>query len=229
LNSDKNSPLSKRRPFSEGEYGRAYLLKSTKGEVVVKSISLSLNIDFKKRREMLAQMLKEYSIAKICEALGCGPTLPRAFGFDLLIFRNSIEFAMEKCSPLTVFSDEDEEKLSEELGIMHRHNLVHMDIKPFNIMRSTRGHLVFIDFGFSDAITEDCGYKTLTTYRGTPQFVSKDMLKLILVDVIEGYVDLYHNDLTCLTNSINKIRLEVPSTEDKLSESYLPTDLLKSQ
>jgi hypothetical protein len=112
LNSDKNSPLSKRRPFSEGEYGRAYLLKSTKGEVVVKSISLSLNIDFKKRREMLAQMLKEYSIAKICEALGCGPTLPRAFGFDLLIFRNSIEFAMEKCSPLTVFSDKDEEKLS---------------------------------------------------------------------------------------------------------------------
>jgi serine/threonine protein kinase len=106
---------------------------------------------------------------------------------------------------------------------MHRHNLVHMDINPFNIMRSTRGFPVFIDFGFSDAITEECGYKTLTTYRGTPQFVSKDMLRLFSVDFIEGYVDLYHNDLACLIKSINRISLEVSSTENKVSESYLPS------
>jgi hypothetical protein len=42
---------------------------------------------------------------------------------------------MEKCFALTVFSDEDEEKLSEERGIMHKHSLVHMDINLLDIMQ----------------------------------------------------------------------------------------------
>jgi hypothetical protein len=42
---------------------------------------------------------------------------------------------MEKCFALTVFSDADDEKLSEERGIMHKHSLVYMDINLLDIMQ----------------------------------------------------------------------------------------------
>ena len=53
--------------------------------------------------------------------------------------------------------------------ILHKHKIVHMDIKPDNIMFSpTFKKLVFIDYGFSEIIEEEVGFKTLVTFRGTP-------------------------------------------------------------
>ena len=44
-----------------------------------------------------------------------------------------------------------------------------MDIKPENIMFSpSQEKLVFIDFGFSELIEEEAGFKTLTSFQGTP-------------------------------------------------------------
>ena len=57
--------------------------------------------------------------------------------------------------------------------------------------------MVFIDFGFSDIITEDLGLKTYTFFHGTPSFVSKEMMKLLFSEPKYGYVDLYYNDLVC--------------------------------
>jgi serine/threonine protein kinase len=52
-----------------------------------------------------------------------------------------------------------------------------MDINPSNAMFSkSQNKIVFIDFGLSTVIEEDCGFKTFTTFRGTPQYVSKEML-----------------------------------------------------
>lgn len=60
---------------------------------------------------------------------------------------------------------------------------MHMDIKPDNIMKSIfLDKIVFIDFGLSEIIEEDCGYETFTLYRGTPTYVCKDMLKLFSLD-----------------------------------------------
>lgn len=36
---------------------------------------------------------------------------------------------------------------------------------------SSYGKLVFIDFGFADAVQEDCGYKTCTSFLGTLNYV----------------------------------------------------------
>jgi serine/threonine protein kinase len=89
--------------------------------------------------------------------------------------------------------------LMKSLASLHRYRIVHRDINPSNIMVSpTKGKPVFIDFGFADIIREDCGFKTFTNFHGTPTFVSKDMLKLFSVEVVMGYVDLYHNDLVGL-------------------------------
>jgi serine/threonine protein kinase len=141
-------------------------------------------------------VVKEFCIFKICDLLGSGPSVPSAFGFDIIAYNNSIEFAMEKCQPLTDLQEAGFQSLLVSLGNMHRFKIIHMDINPSNIMVSpSKRKPVFIDFGFSEVIAEECGLKTLTSFNGTPTFVSDEMMKLFSVQYKEGFVDLYHNDL----------------------------------
>ena len=77
-----------------------------------------------------------------------------------------------------------------------------MDINPNNLMFSPKSNkIVFIDFGLSKIIREDCSFKTFTNFNGTPQYVSKEMLKLLSVDSTGDFIDLYYNDLVCLKNT----------------------------
>lgn len=58
--------------------------------------------------------------------------------------------------------------------------MMHMDIKPANIMFSeTKGSLVFIDFGFSKFIKEKAGFKSNTLFYGSVIYCNKDMLKIL--------------------------------------------------
>lgn len=41
--------------------------------------------------------IHEYCIMKICDVLRCAPACPSFLGFDLLMFKESIQFAMEEC------------------------------------------------------------------------------------------------------------------------------------
>jgi serine/threonine protein kinase len=92
------------------------------------------------------------------------------------------------------------------LGRLHQYKVMHMDITPENIMFSRRlNKPVFIDFGFSNIIPQMCGFKTYTEFKGTPQYSSKEMLKLFSVESKWDYVDLYYNDLHCLQKSFQKI------------------------
>ena len=105
---------------------------------------------------------------------------------------------MEKCYPLKIWEEKDEESILISLGKMHRFKVIHLDINTNNIMWSpSKKKPVFIDFGFSDVIQEECGFKTLTSFHGTPTFASEEMLQLLCGSFKEGYVDLYHNDLIC--------------------------------
>lgn len=64
---------------------------------------------------------------------------------------------------------------------------------------SIQKQIVFIDFGFSLLVAEEAGYKTLSTYHGTFNFISKEMAKLFGRQKEEnGFVDLYYNDLVGL-------------------------------
>jgi serine/threonine protein kinase len=81
-----------------------------------------------------------------------------------------------------------------------------MDITPENIMFSRRlNKPVFIDYGFSAVIAEERGFKTYTEFKGTPQYSSKEMLKLFSVESKWDYVDLYYNDLHCLQKALQHI------------------------
>jgi serine/threonine protein kinase len=65
---------------------------------------------------------------------------------------------------------------------MHRLRVFHYDIKPDNIMFSpSRGCCVFIDYNLSDMLDVSYGKKVLTMFRGTLDYVSKEM-SLILVN-----------------------------------------------
>lgn len=46
---------------------------------------------------IIMSSIKEYCILKICYELECGPKVHNYFGFDLLIYQDSIQFAMEQC------------------------------------------------------------------------------------------------------------------------------------
>ena len=46
-------------------------------------------------------MIVECAIAKVCSMLGVGPKMKLDIGFDLVCYRDCIEFYMEKCEAVT--------------------------------------------------------------------------------------------------------------------------------
>jgi serine/threonine protein kinase len=129
--------------------------------------------------------------------------MPNYLGFDILVFRDKIEFVMEKCEPVPITKSRYHQLL-ENLWAMHRFKIIHGDITDTNFMFSpVHGKVVFIDFGLSKIIADDCGFKTYTSFRGTPNFVSESMLNLLGVSQKWDFIDLYYNDLVCLQNIIS--------------------------
>ena len=139
--------------------------------------------------------LKEYCICKIASFLKIGPNVSSSFGFDVLIFSDCLHFCMEKCQPCSNYQDTS---LIQGLKMLHSLKIVHIDIKPENIMFSpVYGKNVFIDFGCSTVIEEQAGYKSHTTFKGTLSYCSNQM-KILYQSKQQGYVDLYYNDLHAL-------------------------------
>lgn len=199
LNSGKNSPLARQKPRSEGSYGQIYSFPFFGEKIAIKSFRLSSEEE--KVQNTIAKVIHEYCVMRVCHFLGCGPFAPRYLGYDIVIFNDAAEFAMEECAAVRVEADFMQQMLV-GLGTMHRFRIMHMDINSDNVMYSPRrGKNVFIDFGFSEVIAEECGRKTKTAFRGTPQFVSFEMFQLFTLTSESAYVDLYYNDLVCLQNS----------------------------
>ncbi len=48
--------------------------------------------------EVFSNTLKEYLVFQIASYIEAGPRMKRAFGFDLVIFSDAIEFTMEFCT-----------------------------------------------------------------------------------------------------------------------------------
>jgi serine/threonine protein kinase len=63
---------------------------------------------------------------------------------------------------------------------MHGFKIIHLDIKPENIIFSSHfAKPVFIDFGFSEIINEKIGVKSLTEFKGTLNFCTREMFALM--------------------------------------------------
>ena len=133
------------------------------------------------------------------------------FGFDILIYDNFIEFFCERGQKIANYSPEIQEQLKESLFLMHHFKIIHLDIKPENtIYSSTYMKAVFIDFGFSEIVKEECGYKTLSIFKGTPNFCCPEMLAMMNLE--RSYVDLYYNDAFGLNLVIQYIKVASKTT-----------------
>ncbi len=57
------------------------------------------------------------------------------------------------------------------LSFMHQHNMLHLDLKPLNVMRRKNGDIILIDFGLSKQYDEDGKPESSTTVGGgTPGY-----------------------------------------------------------
>ena len=89
-------------------------------------------------------------------SLEVGPKIIKNHSFDFILFKDCIEFHIEKCSPIKSETLDKDIKVS--LLKMHFLRFVHSDIKPANIMYSkTFKKNVLIDFGISEMIREKRG------------------------------------------------------------------------
>ena len=104
-----------------------------------------------------------------------GPALVNIFGFDILIFRDEICFSMEYCE--MEYFEINWSALQEKLHLLHRLHFVHLDIKPENLGFSTRNNsLILIDFGLSKMIAEEIGTPSVSSFVGSMNFCSREML-----------------------------------------------------
>lgn len=143
----------------------------------------------------------ECFLLKIASVAEIGPSARNYFGFDILMYEDCAEFAMETCEPILP-KKINRDLLFWNLAVMHILHIAHLDIKPENVIFSpTYGKPVFIDFGLSKMVAEDIGLKTLTGFAGSINFCSKEMARCFW----EGHsfeVDLYSNDLYSLEECI---------------------------
>lgn len=80
--------------------------------------------------------IKEYCLLKIASILGVGPKLNNMFGFDLVVYDECIEFCMEECTLFDTITERQSEDLTRKMQILHELQIVHLDIKPQNILFS---------------------------------------------------------------------------------------------
>ncbi|MCR5219382.1 MAG: SUMF1/EgtB/PvdO family nonheme iron enzyme [bacterium] len=96
------------------------------------------------------------------------------------VANGSLQALMADRSPLTdvqqaTFFNDVARELTEALHALHQNNLLHLDLKPSNILlRSVHPlNLVLIDFGIATALDSDMS-KKFTQVRGTPMYQSPE-------------------------------------------------------
>jgi len=105
---------------------------------------------------------------------------------------------MEECQEIECIKSEYEVSIFLDLLLLHNFRVVHLDIKPQNLMFSREFNKpVFIDFGLSHIIDCQIGFKTSFKYQGTLEYCSPEMLNAFYSCKAE-MLDLYYNDACCL-------------------------------
>ena len=128
INIDEISPLINLHLISSGAFGEIYeAYGNDKSKVAIKRIEIK-EIKFE---QTLYSVMRELFLLNIASALGIGPKMRKIYGFDLVIYRNTIEFSMEFCERYDANdSTKLEDDLKKKLKLLHRCHIVHNDIKP---------------------------------------------------------------------------------------------------
>ena len=83
-------------------------------------------------------------------------------------------------------------EICQALKFMHERQMLHLDLKPKNIMRSKEGLIYLIDFGLSKQFTENGEPESSTSIgQGTPGYAPLEQAKLIKDGFFPATLDIY--------------------------------------
>jgi serine/threonine protein kinase len=213
LNIDDHIFQESGQSLGKGSFGSIVPLRDELGELVAKRIKFREKLQLMSKNNNgqewsvfarfseVERVIVEYAIAKVCSMLGIAPQIKTDIGFDLVCYRDCIEFYMERCWPSAGLSSKGdiEDRLKYCVAVMHEHRLIHRDIKPANIVWSANADdYVLCDFGVSCTVLEPVGFKTLTEAEGTEKYMTAELKCL----TGKGYADLYHADMFALSMAI---------------------------
>ena len=144
-----------------------YILKLYRSGIIPKE-------DIQKKIKALAEKYPN-NFVRIFE-IAYEHSLDRYFEIQEYIREGSLQNVISNLSNLstdqrkTLF-DNVAKEVGQTLHILHKNNILHLDIKPLNILMRTRKplNLVLIDFGISTSISEDLS-KKMTSMKGTVKY-----------------------------------------------------------
>lgn len=173
LNLDAQCEMNESSAIGKGAFGVVVPIQDDARELVAKRIKFLHPLPIIPKGEdswiVVANfteargVLVEYGFLKVCSMLKIGPNVPTDIGFDVICYRDCLEYFMEKCEPYphqvdTLGQEKIATNLKERMGRMHRYHLCHKDIKPANILFSpSLQDYVFCDFGVAATVFEEPG------------------------------------------------------------------------
>jgi len=185
-------------------------------EVALKVLPLSLGFDAEfverfQREARTAAKLEHPNIIPIYRVGKSG----RVIYFTMKLLRGkSLAELVEERGPISV--EETKRILSETagaLGYAHKHQIVHRDIKPDNILLDDSGHAIVMDFGIAKAAT---GSRLTGTGMaiGTPHYMSPEQAR---AQPLDGRSDIYSLGVVTYQCLVGKVPFDA---EDAFSIGY---------
>lgn len=185
-------------------------------EVALKVLPLSLGFDVEfverfQREARTAAKLEHPNIIPIYRVGKSG----RVIYFTMKLLRGkSLAELVEERGPISV--EETKRILSETagaLGYAHKHQIVHRDIKPDNILLDDSGHAIVMDFGIAKAAT---GSRLTGTGMaiGTPHYMSPEQAR---AQPLDGRSDIYSLGVVTYQCLVGKVPFDA---EDAFSIGY---------
>ena len=116
-------------------------------------------------------------------------------------------------------------QIGEALQFMHRHNMLHLDVKPANIMRRSDGTLVLIDFGLSKQFNKNGDPDSSSTIGGgTPGYAPIEQATYQRGDGLPVTMDVYALGATMYKMLVG----ERPPNADVILNDGFPRAILES-
>lgn len=208
-----------------GGFGRLFRSSQGNHNFAAKRIEI-----LSRRGTQLGDLLTEVCFAKIFSAFKTGPQWNTGSAFDMVVFQNEFYFTMELCKPVVnpngfamLCMEQEYRSLYEDLSLMHKLQIVHRDIKPYNLLWSpTFGKLVFCDFGITNYLKEPYPRKSYTVADGTPKYMSMELMSLY-EEGRANWVNLYENDEQALDKTIAEISKRIPKQSSVFADLWNDT------